>query len=128
MNDMAMSRRALLQASAAAWVLALAPLPVLAGSRKMIPDRYAAWLSRREQEWTIVCASRCKDMGFTPFSTAKAPASKHDFNPLIGLAREMIVENFASTSGLAPPQIAFDGGLVHGVGFRVPVCIWTDFV
>jgi hypothetical protein len=129
MSDIAISRRTLLAASAAAWVVALAPPPVLGRAETVMPDAYAAWPRRREDRWDIVCASRRGNMAFAPFSTARAPiiSSKDGLLAPIGLARETIRKDFARSVGLPFPDTAFDGGSVRGDGVRVPIWIWADF-
>jgi hypothetical protein len=45
----------------------------------------------------------------------------------VGLARKMILSDFATKSGLPPKSLALRGGFVEGDGIRVPVSIWIDF-
>ena len=129
MNETAISRRSLIQVSAAAWVIALAPPALLACSETAIPDGYAVWLRRREDGWEIVCASRSQNKGFVPFSMTSVPvlSPKHHLSPPVNLAKETVLKDFAGRTGMTPPKVFLDSGSVSGGGVRVPVWVWADF-
>ncbi len=129
MNETGISRRSLIQVSAAVWVIALAPPALRACSETAIPDGYAAWLRRRENGWEIVCASRSQNTGFTPFSVTSTPvlSPKDHLSPPVNLAKETVLKDFAGRTGLTPPKVFLDSGLVSGGGVRVPIWVWADF-
>ncbi len=94
-----------------------------------MPAGYSAWLRRLEDGWKIVCASGSQTMGFTPFSVTSVPAlSPTDrLSPPVTLAKETVLQDFAGRTGLPPPKVLFDSGVVRGGGVRVPVWVWADF-
>ncbi len=129
MIEIAISRRSLLRASAAAWVVALAPAPLLACSETAMPDGYAAWLRRFEDRWEIVCASGSPSKGFAPVAATSAPvlSAKDRLSPPVNLAKDAVLRDFAGKTGLTPPKVFFESSIVSGGGVRIPLWIWADF-
>ena len=131
MQNALISRRALLQASAAVYAATLAPAPVFARSAgAAIPDGYAVWIRHRgRQGWTVTCASRSQPGQFLPFSVASVPVQSfnHYGQAPIALAQETIRADFARRAGLPPESLSFNGGYIHGDRLRVPLSIWVDF-
>ena len=52
---------------------------------------------------------------------------KDHLSPPVNLAKETVLKDFAGRTGLTPPKVFLDSGLVSGGGVRVPIWVWADF-
>ena len=129
MTNSFISRRALLQASAAVCAVSLAPPALSARAAMTPPDSYAAWIRHRGlQGWSVVCASRTEKGELLPFGAESSPSPTALHSPApIERARNMIRADFAKRTGVAPDALAFKGVFLQGDALRVPVSIWVDF-